>query len=501
MPDQNGGGNQNGNQQGGPVNPFQPKVIKPENQARAENQAKPENHVKPESHPKAINPFAANPVKVENSPMKVENASKHDNLPKQGNQQPKPVNPFAASLPRVENSHKPMSPSVKPVNPFSSVSKVDQAIEGEIITKKIEPKEVPKEKVTSIETPKVTEIPKVKEAEMPKSAEIPEAPKAKQEGVVKVVESKPEVKQESPKNESVNEFKNQMMDVLSQAGITKGTLIKTIVVIGIAVIMVMAYVYGWYGMIANKFESGVGQTTQQQTSQEMTTPIETNKPEIVNPSSAYGLVSAYIFGLEFSAANTPIEAVPIGTWGSDAGIRAASVFGMVLDEKKVKFIEYVALLRQLQNIYDTDVYALLDMSVDRRAALQQHMNELVVLLDKAGVAYSDLDAQLALFDQQYAPIILNKDTYEASFFNSLYAYYGDQAYVNLGMFVKSSQDMVTMKAYFNAYKALRDLLGAYINSLRTRYSDISANTEALIKGVRVFYVPNSDIKTIIKLGE
>jgi len=480
MPDQNGGGNQGG----GPINPF-----------AATNPFQPKDDSQPK---KDVQP------KLEAKP-KIETQPKTDAQPK-SEAHTKPINPFATGpfQPKkdefAEAEGAKSSSKVEPINPFSQASPVkkSEAVEGEIVVKKPEEAKKTHEVPKTHEAPKVHEVPKAQETpkvqEVPKAQAVPKVHKAKPIDTVKVVEPQ----QKSANEEGIDEFKHQVMDILDQAGITKGTLIKTIVIIGVAVLMIMGYVYGWYGMIVNKFEGRGVDQGQQETE---TVNKDKTTPKMETPSSSFGLVSAYIFGLEFSGANTPIQAVPIGTWGSDAGVRAASIFGIIADERKVKFIEYIALLRQLQNIYDTDVYALLDMSVDRRAALQQHMNDLVFLLDKAGMAYSDLDAQLALFDQQYAPIILGKDTYEANFFNSLYAYYGDAAYGNLGMFVKSSQDAVAMKAYFNAYKTLRDLLGAYINSLRTRYSDISANTEALIKGVRVFYVPNSDIKTIIKLGE
>ncbi|MFA6917239.1 MAG: hypothetical protein WC285_00150, partial [Candidatus Gracilibacteria bacterium] len=215
----------------------------------------------------------------------------------------------------------------------------------------------------------------------------------------------------------------------------------------------------------------------------------------------FGLISSYIFGLEFANINTPIRAIPIGTWGSDAGIKAAEIFGMIISEKEVKFVEHVALIRKLQNIYDTDVYALLDMATDRRAALVQHMNDILSLVDEATTALADVETQLQLFEREYGPFVEAKSLYESNFFNALNAFYGEAAYVNLEMFIKSSQGAAEAKAYYNAYGTLKTFLTAYVQALAPRYNDISANTEALIKGVHVFYVPKSDIKTIIKLGE
>lgn len=325
------------------------------------------------------------------------------------------------------------------------------------------------------------------------------------------------VSQPKKDDNSVQDFGHQVMDILDQAGITKGALIKTVIVIVVGIILVMGYFYGWYGMITNIFSKIPDIVGQEQSADTRTDfageqdgstdagqkpPVKIPVAEgVYNADSPFGIVSAYIFGLEFNRPDAVIKALPMGTWGNDAGIRAAWVFGRIADEKQVKFVEYVALLRKLQNIYDTDIYALLDMSTDRRAALDRHMEDISSLIDQAMIAVETLDTDLQAFQQQYDPHIQAKNLHESDFFNALNAFYGEAAYVNLGMFVKASQDAIAVKAYYNAEKSLRELFVAYLDVLKPRYNDISMNTEALIKGVHVFYVPKSDIKTIIRLGE
>ena len=60
-------------------------------------------------------------------------------------------------------------------------------------------------------------------------------------------------------------------------------------------------------------------------------------------------------------------------------------------------------------------------------------------------------------------------------------------------------DANELKAYYNAYRIVLDLCIAYLDLLEPRYQDIVANTEALIKGIRIFDVPASDIEAILPI--
>jgi hypothetical protein len=470
-----------------PANPFAPQAVQtpqaaPAPQTQSWNAPTPKPSV-PVSAPKAapINPFSSNSTssfapKIPDAP-KVSEPAKPSSAPVKDD-----FGPATDSVPKAP-----------PVNPFT---KSFDAIDAEVVGKKPEPiKEKPA-------APKVQEIKEevkvveVKQEKSPLKEDISAPPAPPVEKIL------------SERGAQVEAFKNELFHVLEQAGITKSTLISIVVFIFVIIFAIVGFNNGWHTAIINLFSKSPTTVVEQVVKRPDKTPVTTTTPQQNIPvasrgelvPSAYGVISAYIFGLEYKP-NLPIVAVPMNAWGNDAGIVAANAFGMIEDERKIKFIEYVELLRKLQNIYNTDVYALLDMSTDRRAALQQHLNELGTLLQQAGAAFNDIDFQLQMLQTQYDPLLAQKDAAEKNFFAALYSFYGDNAYVNLGMFTKYNQDAVAIKSYFNSYKALRDLFITYINALNPRYNDISANTEALIKGIRVFYVPKSDIKTIITLGQ
>lgn len=314
----------------------------------------------------------------------------------------------------------------------------------------------------------------------------------------------PVVEVKNDKAKEVEVFKSELWDILEQAGITKGTLIAAAVIILTIVIGVFMYVFGWYKPIYGLFHKKIVTPGQEQTQDknaqtEPAVSIPAKPVELVE--SAHGVITAYIMGLEFNGGKGPADALPMGTWGSVAGVYAGDYFGKVGDERKDKFVEYVDLIRQLQNIYDTDIYTLLNKSTDRRAALTQHLTDLKNLIDRANLAYNDIQALLAKYEADYNSLLLQKTNAQSAFFTALYAYYGEIAYYNLGVFTKIYQDSIESRSYYNAYKALSDLYVAYVNALNPRYQDIYINFDALVKGVKVYLIPKSDIKTVIQLGQ
>ena len=224
--------------------------------------------------------------------------------------------------------------------------------------------------------------------------------------------------------------------------------------------------------------------------------------EDIEYSDAYGLISSYIFGLEFTAEpTTPIVALPITTWGSNSGIEALFYFGRDYGTRDESFIYYVELLEKLQNIYSTDVYKLLDNSVDRRAALEAHLKEMDSLITDSLEVYEYLIVEMARLDSEFEVLVGQKDLFETEFFNDLQSLHASNSYDNLINFIDDSKTTTEMKAYYNSYKLLREMYVNSINALRPRYEDIEANTEALVKGIRVFDIPASDIDAIIRLEQ
>lgn len=289
---------------------------------------------------------------------------------------------------------------------------------------------------------------------------------------------------ESEKNvEQPQEFKEEFWDILEHAGITK----KRLVFIAIAIVVLIL------GFLFFSFDLFGGEEDDSSTDVEVVR--EPDSVNLIREGDAYDIIASYIFGLEY----TPIEALPIGFYGDISGIQAAFIFGQTADLNRQQFVEYVALFRQLENIYAVNLYDLVNLAVDRRATLDQHLLEMKGLIDQAKTVLVAIDQRLTSIDAEYELVTTQRDLYEHEFFNSLNALSGENANEFLDLFVANSQKSIALKAEFNAIANIQQMFLNGLALLEPRYADIQANKEALIKGVKVFDVPSSDIDAIIPL--
>jgi hypothetical protein len=402
-----------------------------------------------------------------------------------------PVNPFETSI--------------FPAKPLDDKPLVDRPLEEK---KKVEELEAD-EKSSKKSFDDIKEDFSVKETEL-WSASMPEVSVAGEKPIVaEVVDRKksfvaepatvdmPEVKavdSKGDRDEKIEEFKSEFFKVLESAGITKGKIVVFASFFVVAVIALLFFVFGWYKVfIFWGDEAG-------ETGKEVSEVSETGGV-LPDDSSGniFGIVSSYIFGLEYQPAVENIIAEPITTWGSISGLTASFVFGEVGDFKKHRFSEYAELIRSLKNISETDVYKLLDLAVDRRAALVDHLNLMKEFIGKAESTSVFIESEIERVRAEYMLLNDQRAVYEEQFFAEVQAMNGDSAYNSMEKFVDSSQQVVALKAYFSANQSILKLVNDYKNILGPRYEDISVNSEALIKGVKVFEIPQSNIDAIIIL--
>lgn len=293
------------------------------------------------------------------------------------------------------------------------------------------------------------------------------------------------------------EFKDDFWNVLQQAGISKK---KFFVILGVVVAVLIVGLF----LVFGGYKIFVGGSDQKEVS-------DVEKVEIVNESDTeipenlsggeepYDIISSYIFGLEFAPQVTPIKAEPISSFGDFAGVDAGLIFGRIDDLKVGQFVQYVKLLEEMNNIYNLDIYSMLNLAVDRRASLDNYLKETDGLISDGMTVLAAIEADLERIDIQYDDIIEQANQYETAFFNYLQNYYGQTAYDTLQYFVDSSNAAAEIKARYSAENTLRTMFINSLNLLRPRYRDVVANAEALIKGIRVFDVPKSNIDAIIPL--
>lgn len=367
-----------------------------------------------------------------------------------------PVIPVASGTPAI------------PVNPFAGVSQKVDFVEA-----RKEP-EKPNKNVEEFEEAK--EVP-VKEVEMPEQKE-PQIKSAKKELSAAPTESYAEVVDVTPDAAIAGgqEFKKEFWTILEQAGFTKKRILIALLVLVLGIFVLVFFVFDGDegGAPADEGEEVV-------------------VGEEVLATDIAGVESAYIFGLEY----TPIEARPISSFGSLDGIGTAFALGVGEPLLEKSFVEDIELLRRMDNMFNTDVYALVNLSTDRRKALEDHIAELGVLLDDANGALERVDGELNTLTNRFNLISEQRDLREQEFFTRVDGLLGESAYLELEAFMELSEETASIRAQFSARQVVRDRLARFLDVLRPRHNDLIVNKEALIKGVRVFDVPDSDIDAIV----
>lgn len=305
-------------------------------------------------------------------------------------------------------------------------------------------------------------------------------------------------------------FKDDFWNVLQQAGISRKKAFTILIAVLSVIVLGLFFLFGGYKLFFGEGE-GAGQPEPEIVERgdsgpvgEVDSGIKVSRDGDDNfvPSKwdqPYDIIAAYIFGLEFTPEIMLLKAEPISSFGYSAGVEAGFIFGGTDDLKVEQFVGYVRLLERMNNIYNADIYALVDLAVDRRAALDNLLKEMNDLISEGLIALTAIETDLAALDMQYDLVVGQINQYETAFFSYLQNYYGQTAHDTLQDFTNATNEAGKIKAQYSAKNTLRTMFINSLNLLRPRYQDIAVNTEALIKGVKVFDIPKSDIDAIITL--
>jgi len=311
-----------------------------------------------------------------------------------------------------------------------------------------------------------------------------------------------------------NDDEGGFMAMLEEAGITKRSIFIVLGAILGVVFIVLTLIFGWYRVVTDLF---VSDGTEPQQAVEVTEPeedleeedeedpLEVPDPPVVSELSKdqlfaiSGIVNSYIFGLEFSDQRTldTVDLTPVAEDGSLKGIESALILGQSAYVSKTNYEYYVSHLQKINNAVSLDVYEYLSREVDRRASLEGYVSTLNSLLMEAEAISNVISQEMTRIEAEYDATSEEKQKYENGYFDTVESLHGGQSFNYLELFVEASQKLTKQKAFFNALQTLQEKYSVGLSILEPRIQDLSLNSEALIKGVRVFEVPNSNIDAII----
>lgn len=280
---------------------------------------------------------------------------------------------------------------------------------------------------------------------------------------------------------------------LEEIGVSKRMVVNVVIFL---VLLIGGAVYAILNL--DNWFSGGDKEIKKEENKEIVEEVEGGEevvPEVARDlfGEGAGVVSGLTFGIEFRLP----EIRAISSFGNDAGAFSGLSFGVKELFSSEELVLYLDLLRRLENAYATDVYNVVDQSVERGAALDAHIALIASLITEAGDALVKSDQELAALRLRFEALSAARDLYEEQFFNALDLFEGQAAQVNFDSFVAFTTEVQVVRARFNALGTIADQIESSLTFLRPRYQDILVNQEAILEGVRVFDVPGSEIDAII----
>jgi len=222
-----------------------------------------------------------------------------------------------------------------------------------------------------------------------------------------------------------------------------------------------------------------------------------------------GIATAYIFADNMGSfadrtANVVKNAYYFGrleqpVFYGQTGISAAVHYGFLRDQQAAKnqFAGYIQILRQLNSLYQVDVYELVDRSPNRNESLTQYLNELNATQVQGTQNLQSIQAQIDDLKISSNSLDPDKARYQTDFFVALENLGADQANFLLQNFIEVSQKQVALKAQLSALTRLAEYYQSSLINVRLRIQAVEANRAAVLAGIRAVSVPGSNLGVVV----
>lgn len=148
-----------------------------------------------------------------------------------------------------------------------------------------------------------------------------------------------------------------------------------------------------------------------------------------------------------------------------------------------------------------NVNEMLNQTSDRSGALADYENELGYLIYLAEQNLETLREDSDSLVQKFNAVEESKAEQEARFFSELADLDATAAIGALDIFISEGEDIVRLRAEYNARQKLISFYEQGLETLQFRLNDIQLNEEALIKGVQVVDLEGSTLDLVIEENE
>lgn len=161
-----------------------------------------------------------------------------------------------------------------------------------------------------------------------------------------------------------------------------------------------------------------------------------------------------------------------------------------------RFGLYVQNIAQIQNILNTDVAALLNAQKDRKPALDNLLQSLNNLYTVSQTNAAYVAKEIVTTRDRLAALKTQLAAIEKKFNTAVSQFLPQESSAQLDAYTAISKDQSEANAQLGAMTKINGYYVTAMVKLRARISDITTNSDALLKGVKVFDIKYSDIKII-----
>lgn len=308
-----------------------------------------------------------------------------------------------------------------------------------------------------------------------------------------------------PGEQSTAKEGKSFWQTLQESGISKGFVVKSCAGLLILIAVVTFLSLGGLGIIQNWF-SADGQVEEPKPAEEPSEEPSREPAASINNAVVFGknagakfsftlptpLRMAQLFGKEF---------VPLAPGYWRATLDNTTVFGAPTLKDRLegdyRVVTAIDLLRRMVNAYQVDIHSTLNRAVSREQALDDYLQLLNELYEEAKEMRAMLTQELSVIKTSFDALAQPKTDMENIFFSNIEQMMAADAAKNLRSFIEYSQELVSLRARYKALQRIDEKFVNFLQQFRARLQDLQDNRDALLKGVKVYDVPRSDLDLII----
>ena len=214
-------------------------------------------------------------------------------------------------------------------------------------------------------------------------------------------------------------------------------------------------------------------------------PVLDEIPFVDEPDPIYEIEPSLNSTLQLGDANTTI----------DAGVQSGSLLGT--QGAETVYQAHVLEFETLWELYKTDVNAMLDQSENRAQRFDLHLEDFEIALLEVQERQLELSTAVLAFRGELERLETEKAARETEFFDHLNALDAKASEDSLSDFKGLSALSSSVRADLSAYEKLLSLYEELIPFAQARLLDLQLNEQALVQGIKIYDVPDSDLNLIL----